>query len=54
MKTATTKLTKAPSNSHFHSGNMRGQSEKGERVEDLGNGTSALYINGKFIAIVQN
>lgn len=54
MKTATTKLTKAPHNNRFHSGNMKTKSEKGGRLEDRGNGSSALYINGKFRAIVKN
>jgi hypothetical protein len=54
MKTATTKLTKAPHNNRFHSGNMKTKREKGERLEDQGNRTSALYIDGKFRAIVKN
>lgn len=53
----TTKLTKAAANNRFHTGQKitaKGSREKGERLEDQGNGTSILTIDGKFIAIVQN
>lgn len=54
---STTKLKKAAANNRFHYGETitaKGKREKGERLENRGDGTSALYINGKFIAIVQN
>lgn len=57
MTTEITKLTLAPANNRFHGTGIPGAkatSEKGERLEDNGNGTASLYINGKFIAIVSN
>lgn len=51
-----TKLTAAPQNNRFHgvgaSAPKNSQRERGERIESRGNGTAALYINGKFIAIL--
>lgn len=53
----TTKLTKAAANNRFHYGRQitaKGRREKGERLEDQGNGTSVLTIDGRFVAIVPN
>jgi hypothetical protein len=53
----TTKLTKAAANNRFHTGQKitaKGSREKGERLEDQGNGTSVLTIDGRFVAIVPN
>lgn len=48
-----TKLTAAPQNNRFHSGTMKTSREKGERVESIGNGLAKLYIDGKFVAIIE-
>lgn len=46
----------AAANNRFHCGEQitaKAKSEKGERLEDRGDGTTALYIDGKFVAIIR-
>jgi hypothetical protein len=48
-----TKLTAAPHNNRFHGvGTIGSKRERGERLEDAGNGRQRLYINGRFVALV--
>ncbi len=50
------KLTVAPENNRFHgvgaAAPKNSKRERGERLEDAGNGLQRLYINGKFIALI--
>ena len=51
----TTKLTKAPYNNRFNAlpgARVNSKRERGERLEDAGNGMQRLYIDGRYIALI--
>ncbi len=51
----TTKLTKAPYNNRFNAVpgiRVNSKRERGERLEDAGNGMQRLYVDGRYIALI--